>query len=68
MRKIKALFIFTVIINLAACLLLPGIVTAETCDKSVANVVSAQGNIQVKIKGREEWIPVKLNHEICPGI
>jgi len=40
---------------------------AETCEKSVAKVVSVQGTVESQRVGEAEWQPVKLNDTFCPG-
>ena len=40
---------------------------AETCEKSVAKVVSVQGTVEAQKVGETLWQQVKLNDTFCPG-
>ena len=40
---------------------------AETCEKSVAKVVSVQGTVEAQRAGETQWLLVKLNDTYCPG-
>src|SRR5438128_2694906 len=48
-------------------LLCPCASPAETCEKSVAKVVSVQGTVESQRMGETQWQPVKLNDTYCPG-
>jgi len=42
-------------------------VSAQTCEKKIAQVVSVQGSVQVKKAGETQWLPAKLKDVYCPG-
>jgi hypothetical protein len=60
-------FVIIVCICLLTVSLYPRAASAETCEKWVAKVVSAQGTVEVKMAGEAEWQPVELNGTYCPG-
>lgn len=37
------------------------------CAETVATVVSAQGNVDIRAKGTETWLPVTADMEVCAG-
>ena len=43
------------------------IVSAETCEKSVAKVVSVQGIVELQRVSETQWQPVQLYDTYCPG-
>jgi len=47
--------------------LFPENVSAQTCEKMIAQVVSVQGSVQVKKAGETQWLPAKLKDVYCPG-
>ncbi len=68
MRSLKALlFTLTLFSTMFAGNLRPCARAAETCEKWVAKVVSAQGNIQVRRAGETGWVPAALNDSFCAG-
>ena len=44
-----------------------GAVAQERRDQRVAQVVSAQGNVQTRRAGNTEWLPARLNDAFSPG-
>jgi tetratricopeptide (TPR) repeat protein len=48
-------------------LLYPDGSSAETCEKWVAKVTSAQGTVESQRVGETEWQPVNLDDTYCPG-
>jgi tetratricopeptide (TPR) repeat protein len=66
MKRIKTSVLITVI-SLVVASLLPVAALAETCNQWVAKMVSAQGGVEAKKVGENEWLPVKLNDTYCQG-
>ncbi|HSB03730.1 MAG TPA: FecR family protein, partial [Thermodesulfobacteriota bacterium] len=66
MKPLKILFSLSAICLLALFLLSPR-ARAETCEKWVAKVVSAQGGVQSLRAGERQWRAVKLHETYCPG-
>jgi tetratricopeptide (TPR) repeat protein len=66
-RIITCFAVFALLIIFSTVSLSPRIVRAETCEKWVAKVVSAQGTVEVRRAGETEWEPVTLNGTYCPG-
>jgi tetratricopeptide (TPR) repeat protein len=60
-------FVFVVCICLLTVSLYPRAARAETCEKWVAKVVSAQGTVEAQRAGETGWQPVELNGTYCPG-
>ena len=58
---------FVIGLNLFAMFLLCRAAGADTCEKWVAKVVSAQGGVQALKAGEKQWHPVKLYDTCCPG-
>jgi tetratricopeptide (TPR) repeat protein len=56
------IFIITAILPLSA-----DDVSAQTCKKIIAQVVSVQGDVQVRKAGETQWLPVMQNDAYCPG-
>jgi tetratricopeptide (TPR) repeat protein len=59
----------SLLVSISSVLVLirPGDSLAGTCEKAVAQMVSAQGTVQVKRVGETQWQQVKLNETYCPG-
>jgi tetratricopeptide (TPR) repeat protein len=60
-------FVFIVCICMLTVSLKPRAALAETCEKWVAKVVSAQGTVEARREGETEWQAVELNGTYCPG-
>ena len=57
----------TALLVIAAVSFFSDIALAETCNQWVAKLVSAQGSVEAKKAGEEQWLPVKLNDTYCQG-
>ena len=66
MKKFKTFFLAITITVLAASLF-PCAALAETCNRWVAKLVSAEGSVQAKRVGENQWLPAKLNDTYCQG-
>ena len=56
------IFITTAILPLSA-----NDLSAQTCKKIIAQVVSVQGDVQVRKASETQWLPVMQNDAYCPG-
>jgi tetratricopeptide (TPR) repeat protein len=69
MKKV-IIYSFSSLIIFAALILSPlfhDTVSAQTCEKMIAQVVSVQGSVQVKKAGETQWLPVELKDTYCSG-
>ncbi|NIS75045.1 MAG: TonB-dependent receptor [Deltaproteobacteria bacterium] len=68
MKRIYTYYFGVIIcVSFLALFLHPRAAPAETCEKWVAKVVSAQGTVEVRRAGEVQWEPVELNGTYCPG-
>ena len=58
MKKVFFILMVPVYIALAIPPLSADDVSAQTCEKMIARVVSVQGDVQVKKAGETQWLPV----------
>lgn len=65
--KKGSVIISVLFIIMAISPLFPNTVSAQTCEKMIAQVVSVQGSVEVKKASETQWLPVKLKEAYCPG-